>query len=137
MAFYEKQADGTYKKVSQIYAGKSAYDIATDNGFIGSESEWLESLKSASWHVVSVPVTGWSATAPYSVTIPVSGIKATDNLIIDISLDETDTAAGVAEKYSAYNCIDKAVPGNNCITLYSWAGIPVIPVTLEVVAVHV
>lgn len=25
--------------------GKSAYDVAVDNGFEGSESEWLESLK--------------------------------------------------------------------------------------------
>ena len=25
--------------------GKSAYEIAVDNGFSGSESEWLESLK--------------------------------------------------------------------------------------------
>lgn len=25
--------------------GKSAYDIAVDNGFIGSEKEWLESLR--------------------------------------------------------------------------------------------
>lgn len=26
-------------------AGKSAYDIAVENGFIGTEYEWLESLK--------------------------------------------------------------------------------------------
>lgn len=26
-------------------AGKSAYEIAVDNGFIGTETEWLESLK--------------------------------------------------------------------------------------------
>ena len=28
--------------------GKSAYDIAVDNGFVGTEAEWLESLKGAS-----------------------------------------------------------------------------------------
>ena len=28
-------------------AGKSAYEIAVDNGFIGTETEWLESLKGA------------------------------------------------------------------------------------------
>ena len=27
--------------------GKSAYQIAVDNGFVGTESEWLESLKGA------------------------------------------------------------------------------------------
>ena len=25
--------------------GKSAYDIAVENGFVGTEAEWLESLK--------------------------------------------------------------------------------------------
>lgn len=28
-------------------AGKSPYDIAVDNGFVGTETEWLESLKGA------------------------------------------------------------------------------------------
>ena len=28
-------------------AGKSAYQIAIENGFIGTETEWLESLKGA------------------------------------------------------------------------------------------
>lgn len=26
-------------------SGKSAYDIAVENGFVGTETEWLESLK--------------------------------------------------------------------------------------------
>ena len=28
-------------------AGKSAYEIAVDNGFVGTETEWLESIKGA------------------------------------------------------------------------------------------
>lgn len=27
-----------------VYVGKSAYQIAVDNGFVGTESEWLASL---------------------------------------------------------------------------------------------
>ena len=45
-------ADGTdlETKLSNIgggsgVAGKSAYDIAVDNGFVGSETDWLASLK--------------------------------------------------------------------------------------------
>ena len=34
------------KKISEEgLEGKSAYDIAVDNGFEGTEEEWLESLK--------------------------------------------------------------------------------------------
>lgn len=34
-------------KLSTIYGadGKSAYEIACDNGFVGTEEEWLASLK--------------------------------------------------------------------------------------------
>lgn len=31
--------------------GKSAYEIAVDNGFVGTEQEWLESLKGESPHI--------------------------------------------------------------------------------------
>ena len=34
------------KKVAGTLTGKSAYQIAVDNGFVGTEQEWLESLKS-------------------------------------------------------------------------------------------
>ena len=53
---YIECADGTdlETKLSTIgggggsgTAGKSAYEIAVDNGFVGTETEWLESLKGA------------------------------------------------------------------------------------------
>ena len=38
--------DGTdWIAISSDSAGKSAYEIAVDNGFVGTETEWLESLK--------------------------------------------------------------------------------------------
>ena len=37
-----KIEDKTYK-----IAGRSAYDIAVAHGFVGTETEWLESLKGA------------------------------------------------------------------------------------------
>lgn len=35
--------------------GKSAFEIAVENGFTGTEQEWLESLESPTWHVESFP----------------------------------------------------------------------------------
>lgn len=34
------------KKVAGTLTGKSAYQVAVDNGFVGTEQEWLASLKS-------------------------------------------------------------------------------------------
>ena len=40
-----KETDGLYVDASSGKDGKSAYEIACDSGFEGSEKEWLESLK--------------------------------------------------------------------------------------------
>lgn len=34
------------EQINAVSRGKSAYEIACDNGFVGTEEEWLESLKS-------------------------------------------------------------------------------------------
>lgn len=34
-----------------LAAGKSAYEIAQDNGFIGTEQEWLKSLQGQTPHI--------------------------------------------------------------------------------------
>lgn len=42
MKAYVKQS---IENVKEFKAGKSAYEIALDNGFIGTEKEWLQSLQ--------------------------------------------------------------------------------------------
>ena len=57
--------------------GKSAYEIAVENGFEGTVTEWLESLKSTA---VKWPKIGW-------VTLLASAWKGSDNLyyqVVDI-----------------------------------------------------
>lgn len=41
----------------EIIKGKSAYDIAVEEGFVGTEDEWLQSLKSDGGYV-------WEQTTP-------------------------------------------------------------------------
>jgi hypothetical protein len=130
-------ADGTYRPVGTIYAGKSAYAIAAENGFEGTEEQWLTSLRNTNKYTVSVPITGWSSSAPYTLVLPVVGVRSTDTLLIDLSVDTTDTAASVSDKHASYNLLDKAVAGNNTITLYSWEGTPMVAFDMEVVACHV
>ena len=33
-------------------SGKSAYQIALDNGFIGTEQDWLDSLENTQWTII-------------------------------------------------------------------------------------
>ena len=37
------------ERVEQLSDGKSAYEVAVDNGFVGTEQEWLASLQGADW----------------------------------------------------------------------------------------
>lgn len=135
MALYEKQSDGTYKKISQIYAGKSAYDLAVENGFKGSEVEWLTSLKTATVYLVDVPTVGWSGN-PYMLTISTPGINPTDELFWDIELDASESASDVSDKLLSYNQIDKIKANKDFITLYSWNNTPVVAFSIKVVAIH-
>lgn len=136
MALYERQADGTYRKINQIYVGKSAYDIAVDNGFEGTEAEWLASLKNADVYSVEVPVSGWNGSEPYTITVPAAGVHPADQLFWDVALNGTDSATSVDDAVRAYNLIDKLEAGSNTVTLYCWSGTPVVPITLKVVAIH-
>jgi len=136
MAIYEKQPDGSYVKVSQFYVGKSAYAAACDNGFEGTETEWLNSLYNTSTEVIEVPATGWSNTVPYTITLVADSVVASDVLIWDVELNTTDTAEEVDRKIASYNLIDKIVAGNGVITLYAWSGVLLTNFSLRVVAIH-
>jgi hypothetical protein len=116
--------------------GKSAYDIAVENGFIGTEREWLSTLKNADAYLINVPVTGWSADTPHRTTLPVAGINAGDQLFWDVYLDTSESAEDVERFIKSYNLIDKIEAGSNTITLYCWSGVPVVPIVLRVVVVH-
>lgn len=61
---------------------------------------------------------GWSATAPYSQTISVSGITSSDTPIIGLSLPTNTTAANEKLIKKAYGCLSSAVTNNGSITLY-------------------
>lgn len=45
-----KDAEEQLERVKALKDGESAYEIAVDNGFVGTEQEWLNSLKGADGH---------------------------------------------------------------------------------------
>lgn len=136
MAIYEKQPDGTRKRISQIYAGKSAYALAVDNGFDGTEAEWVNSLRNASTVVVDVPAAGWSGAVPHTITLTAADVVSTDVLFWDVELNANDTAEVADSKIASYNLIDKVVAGTGVITLYAWSGVLLTDISLRVVAIH-
>ncbi len=136
MAIYEKQPDGTYKRISQFYVGKSAYATAVDHGFEGTEEEWINSLHNTSTVVIDVPAAGWSNTVPHTITLTAAGVVSTDVLFWDVELNTSDNAEEVDRKIASYNLIDKIVAGTGFITIYAWSGVLLTDISLRVVAIH-
>lgn len=51
IALLKKYVVETISNIETVTAGKSAYEIAVDNGFSGTEQEWLESLVGITPHI--------------------------------------------------------------------------------------
>lgn len=73
---------------------------------------------------------GWSASAPYTQTISVSGITTSDTPIIGLSLPTNTTAANDKAIKKAYGCLSSAVTNNGSITLYCASKKPVTNFTI-------
>ena len=51
ISLLKKYVVETVSNIETVVAGKSAYEIAVDNGFSGTEKEWLESLIGITPHI--------------------------------------------------------------------------------------
>lgn len=58
---YRDPVSGQFREIPGL-KGDSAYEIAVENGFVGTEAEWLESLK-GSGTVLSDTIEGWNSKA--------------------------------------------------------------------------
>ena len=63
--------------------GKSAYQVAVDDGFVGSESDWLASLKGEKGDQGPKGDPGDSATLPIASSTTLGGVKIGSGLSID------------------------------------------------------
>ena len=90
-------------------AGKSAYEIAVDNGFVGTETEWLESLKGAEGtngatftpYVSSSGEYGFWA-VPSNMTISSVWIGGFEVTVDDLGIVSYTNAQGYTRDYRIY-----------------------------------
>lgn len=71
--------------------GKSAYEIAVDNGFVGTESEWLRSLVGADGNDV-LPVTVFDLFDAYCEIYPETTFEEFLHIFISADYDENEIA---------------------------------------------
>lgn len=78
---------------------------------------------------------GWSASAPYSQTVSVAGLLATDDPLVDVSLNGADTAQAGKARTDAWTFVGRVETGNGTLTAYCYEEKPEVdlPVIVKVV----
>lgn len=81
----------------------------------------------------TLPASGWSGSAPYTQSITVSGILASDEPFVDVNLKDVSNGAEILEAWSVVGRITASA--NNTITAYCYEEKPAvdIPILLKVV----
>ena len=108
--------------------GQSAYELAVDNGYTGTEKEWLESLKGTDGTTTvqttkidkacTFLTTDWSNTVPYTQTVAVEGITESLNPRIDIIISD-NVVTGKKEEI-AFSYVTKVTTGDGILTAYCY-----------------
>lgn len=108
--------------------GQSAYELAVDNGYTGTEKEWLDSLKGIDGTITvqttkidktcTFLATGWSSTIPYTQTVTVEDITESLNPRIDIIISD-NVVTGKKEEI-AFSYVTKVTTGDGILTAYCY-----------------
>lgn len=77
---------------------------------------------------------GWSSSAPYTQTVNISGILATDNPIVDVVLDANTSTA--MSQISAWVCVSKIVTSNGSITATCLENKPITNISIQLKVVR-
>ena len=120
--------------------GKSAYELAVDNGYTGTEEEWLASLKGTNG-VTTVQTTkidktctftadGWSDVVPYTQTVAVEGITESLNPSIDLIVSD-NVATGKKEEI-AFSYFTRVTTGDGILTAYCYETKPDIDLNIMI-----
>lgn len=59
---------------------------------------------------------GWSGSAPYTQTVSCTGIKTSDNPIVDVDLSSASTTDAADTLKEAWNLVDRITTGANTLT---------------------
>lgn len=120
--------------------GKSAYEIAVDNGFEGTEEEFLQSLKGQDGittittnkidKICTFTSDNWSNIAPYTQTVEVEGITEDLNPRIDVIISDDITIGKTEENDFSY--FTRAITGNGTITAYCYETKPTVDLNIMI-----
>lgn len=75
-----------------------------------------------------LPVGGWSSTAPYTQSIAVEGLLATDEPFVDVYLEDVEDGTAILEAFTLVGRL--SVSANNTVTAYCYGEAPAVAIPL-------
>ena len=142
-ATFDAHSHGKITRAGKISGVAAEMLVSTDaSGNVQAKNELNADVKfnsielsreMATIYTVSVPVSGWSTSAPYTQSVAVPGLTANDTPIIDLDMSEAteETATDLGD---AFVKIGRAVTGNGTLTLYCYTEAPTVDISLRIKA---
>lgn len=115
---------------------EGAYDSAKNAQTTANEAKNVANSKAVKQsYFATLNASGWSSSAPYTQTVAVSGILATDTPVIDLDMAGA-TADTAADIQAAWACVGRIVTGSNEITAYCYEEAPTANLPLNILVVR-
>lgn len=81
-------------------------------------------------YTATFPSSGWSSSAPYTQTVNVDGILATDDPIVDIDMSSATNADDWALLTEAWNFVGRITANQGSVTMYCYEEKPTVDITI-------
>ena len=144
---YEQQAllDVQKQQARENIGALGSDDVADDLGVVdagkvldarqGRElNERISDKASTASYTATFTAAGWSASAPYTQTVNVAGMLATDDPFVDVSLSGT-SGTEATDRLEAWTCVGRVTANAGSVTAYCYDEKPTVnlPVILKAV----
>lgn len=128
---YRIATDNTGENWDRLSLWTSASDVEFNNGKNAEQriSE-LDRLKDIS--TITLSASKWSSTLPYTQTVDLTRITASDTPIISMGVPSTVTSANYKSMKKAYGYIDRVVSSNKKLTFYCYNKKPTVNINILV-----
>ena len=103
-------------------AVKAAYDLANGKA-------------TRVFYTGTLTTSGWSSSAPYTQSITVSGILATDTPVVDLNMSSA-TASTAANLQNAWSYVGRIVTAANKITAYCYTNKPTVALPINILVLR-
>lgn len=110
-------------------------DVTGSVGFDGSKGVVMETTVSASkYFTATFKANQWSASAPFTQTVKVDGMRAYDNPIVDINMSVA-TDSNTSDLLGAWMLIGRVSTSDNSVTAYCYEEKPSIDIAVNLMVI--